>query len=163
MPASNLDCSSQGLYAPDGLYRISAVGMNSVIKVNGRIAVRRDKLDPVSQLGAFRGVLHVEITEFVSAPAVLRSGKVESLGAVAAVGGKRLHSRVHSDEILMIRADHRGHYGQRVFKIEALPPIGQVHQRVGTSLQFGQLRQAGIDIPGAGAASRQDLGGEPGA
>src|SRR5579862_3258769 len=70
----------RSLERPDRFHLVAAADVNPVVEIHGRIAMRRDEFDVVAELRTLGCVFHIDIAEFVAAPAVRRSRNAGRLG-----------------------------------------------------------------------------------
>jgi len=142
---------------PDRFHVIASAGVNAIVKIHGRVAMRRDEFDPVAELGFPCAAVQVDIAELVAPPTIAGAGKVGGLRAIVAIGGKSFQARVYGDEPFVIGADDGGEDGQRVTEVRSDAPVVEIHEDVGAGLQFSDFGQREVDVPGAGASSGKDF------
>src|SRR5258706_11946813 len=143
---------------PDLLDRVAARRVETLVQVDGRVAVTRQDAQPLA--GRELDTLVAEhVTVLLREPDDSRAD-VERHGH-AKVARQRLHARVRDDQA-PAPVDHRGVQGQRGLEVGAYVAVAPVHEYVAAGLDLGDSWHAARQVVRAGAAGRDDLGREPG-
>src|SRR3984893_16245164 len=149
---------------PDRLHRAPAHRVDAVVEVDGGVAVRREELDELPELGQPLRLGGHEPPVLVASPGILHARPLHRLGHEGPVRREGLEAAVHHRHLLARHAHHRGQHGERHLELvvgrparAADAPVVEVHHAVGAGLQLGHPLELAVDVEGAARAAGHDV------
>src|SRR2546422_119899 len=137
--------------------------MNPVVDIHRWIAVRDDEAQFVSEVDLTAWTFEHQASVLVTRKLILHAGYIEGLRSKRTIRGERLQSRVH-DSLAIGAMDNccqnrkgRSEIIVNGATLSADAAIFNIHEYVGTRLQFRYAFDIRIDVIGSRAGPRQDL------
>src|SRR5262245_3038614 len=172
LPASGLSLRelAAGGDGPDGLDFVAAAGVEPVIEVHARIAMRHDELDALAERRQLAARFAGECAELIAASRISQTGPALGFSAIGCRGVDRFRSRIDRHAIGMRGIDDGGEHREARLKIgidrlaagAADLAVVDVHEDVRAHLQLGEAVDLAVDVVRAGAAAGENLGVEAG-
>jgi hypothetical protein len=154
--------------APDPFDNASPDGVDPIVEVDGRVAVRDIELEAVADPGKISARASRDPAELVAVEVVDESGAILGLRRDGRVGGEGLDTGVDRHPAGMVVVDDRGEDRQaglevvegRLIGAAADGPIFEIHERVGARLKLDLTGQSAVDVVGPGAGAGEKSGVE---